>query len=177
MPWLTSRYIPDVEARVEGDRLILTQVQPDELFDLPNLEVELTLPSGKVLRTLHLRQHADTLALGDIGAVSEIRVDPNHRYLMQRHWGEVVRFELPADRLPQAEAVQLSTSFLRQGVSLPATRQADVWVVEVPLTEGRYAFVWSAAGAAATGAAADPALSGTRTVLPRQRIRDAYPGR
>src|SRR6185436_13547986 len=41
MPWLTSKYIPDVDARVEGDRLIVSQTQPGELFDLPQLTVEL----------------------------------------------------------------------------------------------------------------------------------------
>jgi hypothetical protein len=179
MPWLTSRYIPDVEARVEGDRLIVTQEQRGENFDLPKLEIELTTASGTILRTIHLRQRADTLVIGDVGPVSEIRVDPHHRFLMHRKWGEIVRFELPAASLPDAQAVQLSANFLRQGVSLPATRHGDRWVVEVPLSAGRYIHVWSAVGETgerATGAT-DPALSGTRTVRALHRIQDAYPGR
>jgi hypothetical protein len=57
-----------------------------------------------------------------------------------------------------------------------------MWVVEVPLTEGRYTHIWqpvSAAGAASAAppGPADPTLTGARTVRPVQRIRDAYPGR
>lgn len=177
MPWLTSRYIPDVEARVEGDRLIVTQVQPDETFELPRLEVELTTPAGVVLRTVDLLRRADTVTIGDLGAVSRVRVDPNHRYLVQRRWGDLVRFELPVEKLPGAQAVQLSASFLRQGVTLPAAREGDTWVVEVPLSEGHYVWVWSDAGASPGSAVADPALTGTRTVLPVRRMEDAYPGR
>jgi hypothetical protein len=178
MPWLRSHYIPDVEARMEGDRLIITQQQPEDLFDLPKLEIELVTPTGKSMQTVHLRQRADTVRIGNIGTVREIRVDPNHRFLLQRRWGEPVRFELPADKLPGAQAVQLSASFLRQGVTLPAARNGETWIVEVPLSEGRYSFVWSAAGAAAAaGAATDPALSGTRVVQPLQRMQNAYPGR
>ena len=178
MPWLTGRYIPNIEARVNGDRLIVTQEQPEEVFDLPKLEIELTTSSGKIVRTIHLRQRADTLALGNVGAVSEIRVDPNHHFLLQRKWGEVVRFELPVASLPGAQTVQLSAGFLRQGVTLPATKSGDKWVVEVPVSEGRYAWSWSVPGATnAAGAAPNPALNGTRVVRPLQRVDNAYPGR
>jgi hypothetical protein len=182
MPWLTSRYIPDVDARVDGARLIVTQSQPGELFDLPKLEVELVTPAGRIVRTVHLRTRADSALIGSVGPVSEVRVDPNHRYLLQRHWGEVVRFELPVTALPSAQSVQLASTFLRQGVTLPATRVGDQWVVDVPLTEGRYIYIWSAANpagrsGAAGASSADPALTGTRVVRPLQRIDNAYPGR
>jgi hypothetical protein len=175
MPWLTSKYIPDVEAHIDGKRLIVTQEQRGENFDLPKFEIELTTPSGKVLRTLHLQHRADTLAIGDVGPVSDIRVDPNHRYLIRRNWGDVVRFELPASALPDAASVQFSATFLRAGVTLPATKKGDVWFVEVPLSEGRYTWLWSA-GAPTTGTP-DPALTGTRVVLPVQRMQNPYPGR
>jgi hypothetical protein len=131
------------------------------------------------VRTLHLKQRADTLVIGDVGNVTEIRIDPNHHFLIQRKWGQVVRFELPVSVLPGAQAVQLSATFLRQGESLPATRDGDTWFVEVPLTDGRYTWLWSVAGqtGASGGGNADPALTGTRVVLPLQRMRDAYPGR
>ena len=60
-----------------------------------------------------------------------------------------------------------------------AIRNGETWVVEVPLTEGRYAFAWTATNAAGEPIRpqADPALSGTRTVLPVRRIDNAYPGR
>ena len=178
MPWLTSKYIPDVDARAEGDRLIVTQRQPGENFDLPRLEIELTTRSGKVIRTIHLRNRADTLTIGDIGPVREIRVDPNHRFLMHRHWGEVVRYELPVSKLPGAQSVQLVASFLRQGVTLPAARVGDSWVVEVPLSEGRYIHVWTAGNAGgAGGGATNPELTGTRDVRPVRRLENTYPGR
>jgi hypothetical protein len=112
-------------------------------------------------------------------------VDPNHHYLLQRHWGEIVRFELPVSKLPGARSAQLASTFLRQGVMLPATRVGDSWVVDVPLSEGRYLYVWSSAdpasarggGAASSTAPADPVLTGTRVVRPVQRIENAYPGR
>ena len=109
MPWLTSKYIPDVEATVDGNRLIVTQRQPGELFDLPKLDIELTTPSGNVRRTLHLQHRADTVTLRDVGTVSEIHVDPDHRFLLQRHWGEpVVRFELPISVAPTATSMALN---------------------------------------------------------------------
>ena len=185
MPWLTSKYIPNVEARVDGSRLIVTQEQPGETFDLPKLEIELTTAAGKIVRTIHLRHRADTLDIGTTGLVSEVRVDPNHHFLLHRHWGEIVRYELPVSALPAAQSVQLAATFLRQGVMLPATKRGDVWVVEVPLSEGRYVHVWSAGeaagarggGAGGRGGANDPALTGTRIVRPLQRVENAYPGR
>jgi hypothetical protein len=184
MPWLTSRYIPDVDARVEGDRLIVTQAQPGEIFDLPRLQIELTTPRAKVVREIHLRRRADTVAIGNVGPVSAIHVDPDHHFLLQRRWGELVRYELPVAKLPGADNVQLAASFLRQGVTLPARREGELWVVEVPLSEGRYVHVWSAAdpaggraGGGRGGAAADPELTGTRVVRPLQRLENAYPGR
>ena len=54
LPWLTEKYIPDVDARVEGQRLIVAQSQPSADFDLP-LDVELVTDSGSVRRHVHLR--------------------------------------------------------------------------------------------------------------------------
>jgi hypothetical protein len=179
MPWLAGKYIPDIDARVAGDRLIVTQKQPGEVYDLPRFEVELMTANGKALHTMHLRHRADTLRIASIGNVTAIRVDPNHRFLIQRRSGEVVRFELPASRLPGAQNVQLNASFLRQGVTLPATKSGDTWIVEVPLSEGRYTIVWAATGANGEriGTANDPALTATRAVQPLQFIDNAYPGR
>jgi hypothetical protein len=179
MPWLVGKYIPDIDAQVAGDRLIVTQSQPGEVYDLPRFEIELTTANGTVLHTMHLRQRADTLRLAGVGNVTAIRVDPNHRFLIQRKLGDVVRFELPVSSLPGAQSVRLNGNFLRQGVTLPAARSGDTWVVEVPLTEGRYVFAWAATNAAGEPIRpqADPALSGTRTVLPVRRIDNAYPGR
>ena len=183
MPWLTSRYIPDIDARVEGQRLIVTQRQPGETFELPKLEIQLTTRSGKILRTLDLLDRADTIALGNVGPVTLVHIDPNHRYLIQRRLGEVVRYELPASKVPGATSVSLASNFLRQGVTLPASLIDDMWVVEVPLTEGRYIHVWTAGGAeqpsgrAGGSGASDPDLTGARVVRALIRVENPYPGR
>jgi hypothetical protein len=179
MPWLTSKYIPNVDARVDGTRLIVAQEQPGEAFDLPKLEVELTTASGTVRKTIHLVHRADTLSLRGIGAVSEVRVDPDHHFLIQRHWGEpVVRFELPvsAPAAFGATSVSLNGNFLRSPI--PATKSGDVWVVELPMTEGRYTWLWQPSGAP-NGAATTPdsTLTGVRIVRSLQRVTNAYPGR
>jgi hypothetical protein len=180
MPWLTSKYIPNVDARAEGTRLIVTQDQPGELFDLPKLEIELSTASGVVRKTIHLVHRADTLSLRRVGAVSEVRVDPDHEFLIQRHWGEpVVRFELPvaAPSALGATAVSLSGNFLR--APIPATKSGDVWVVELPMTDGRYTWLWQVTGGQEGHDASgmDPTLTGVRIVKPLQRISNAYPGR
>jgi hypothetical protein len=180
MPWLTSKYIPDVEARVEGDRLIVAQSQPGELFDLPKLEIELTTEAGATRKLVHLAHRSDTLRIGPISAgdVSRVVVDPDHRFLLQRHWGEhAVRFELPAATAGNATTVSLAGNFLR--AAIPATKQGEAWVVEIPMTEGRYAWAWQVGDAAGPGrsGAADSLMSGTRTVRALERVSNAYPGR
>jgi hypothetical protein len=179
MPWLTSKYIPDVEARVDGDRLIVNQLQPGELFDLPKLEIDLTTPNGVVRKTLHLSHRADTVRVSKLGPVSEIHVDPDHDFLLQRHWGEpVVRFELPVAKASGATAVSLNGNFLRNPI--PATQTGDAWVVELPMTEGAYVWLWQVTDASSGRISATPpdsALTGTRIVKPMQRMTNAYPGR
>ncbi|MEP6730085.1 MAG: M1 family aminopeptidase, partial [bacterium] len=177
MPWLAEKYIPDVDARVDGTRLIVTQAQQAALFDLP-LDVELVTATGTVRRAVHLTTRADTIDIASVGAVSEARVDPDHHFLLRRHWGEVVRFEL---RAPTATKVELLGSFT--GKPAAATRVGDMWVVEMPLTEGRYLWQWRVDGKSATdeealaavkAGDADPGASvGVRTVRALQRLTDA----
>ncbi len=52
MPWLSSQYVPDVDARVDGSRLIVTQSQPGALFDLP-LDIALQTAAGESRRAVH----------------------------------------------------------------------------------------------------------------------------
>lgn len=175
MPWLTSKNIPNVEARVDGSRLIVTQEQPGELYDLPKLEIELTTSSGAVRKEIHLAHRADTLSLKGVGSVSDVHVDPDHDFLLIRHWGEqAVRFELPASVAAGATSVSLNGNFVRAAV--PATRAGDRWTVELPMTEGRYAWIWQLGGAATTPPT-DSALTGVTIVKPNQRVTNAYPGR
>ena len=101
------------------------------------------------------------------------------RFLLRRHFGEVVRFELSA---PEAKTVELAGNFASRPI--PATRSGESWVVELPLSEGRYIWQWRVDGQApnddATLAAvnAPPApgvRAGIRVVKPAQRMTDAYP--
>jgi hypothetical protein len=183
MPWLSAGYIPDVDARIEGQTVIVTQSQPGMLFELP-LDVVLGTASGTVAhRHLHLARRADTLDVGDLDSIAEVRVDPEHHFLMQRHYGEIVRFEFPASAAPTAKSVELSGNFLAKPVA--ATHSGDIWTVELPLSEGRYIWQWRIDGAAPpeqsiltdiTGPAGPPdARSGLRLVRALQRVPPALP--
>ncbi len=177
LPWLAGKYIPDVEARVDGDRVVVTQTQPDVVFDLP-LDLVLTTASGPVKRTVHLTHRADTVRVADVGAVTDVRVDPDHYFLLQRHYGETVRFELPVAAAPEANVVELAGNVTAKPIA--ATRSGDVWVVELPLTEGRYIWQWRVDGklptdeetlaAAAAGPPNPNARSGVRLVRAVRRI-------
>ncbi|HEX5435852.1 MAG TPA: M1 family aminopeptidase [Gemmatimonadaceae bacterium] len=177
MPWLSETYIPDVTARVAGHALIVMQTQPTVPFDLP-LDVELATPSGAVRRQVHLTTRADTVNLGALGPVTQVRVDPDHHFLLRRHWGDTVRFTL---RTPAAKTVALFGNFLIKPV--PATRHGDVWTVEMPLTEGRYLWLWvvdgkrpsdeEALAAVKAGHGDETAIAGMRTVKPILRLPDA----
>jgi hypothetical protein len=176
MPWLTEQYIPNVDARAEGQRLIVTQSQPGADFDLP-LDIELITDSGAVQRHVHLTSRADTVELGATRAVSAVHVDPDHHFLLRRHWGELARFTL---RAPNAQSVELSGSVASKPVA--ATRDGDLWSVTVPLTEGRYLWMWRVDGKGPTDEEAlaavkvtnDPsARAGVRIVRPEQRLADS----
>ena len=176
LPWLSEKYIPDVDARVEGQRLIVAQSQPSADFDLP-LDVELVTDSGTVRRSVHLTTRADTVELSGVGAVSAVHVDPDHHFLLRRHWGEVARFTL---RAPDAKSVELAGSVASKPVA--ATRDGDLWTVTMPLTEGRYIWMWRVDGKgpsdeealAAAKTPNDPTSRvGVRVVKPVQRLADS----
>jgi hypothetical protein len=182
LPWLDGRYIPNVEARVEGSRVILTQEQPDVVFELP-LDVALTTSSGNVVRrSVRLTHRADTLDVADVGAVTDVTVDPDHWFLLQRHYGENVRFTLPVAAAPDAKLVELTGNFSTK--PMLATRLGDEWFVELPLTEGRYVWQWRIDSAlpneeatfADVASPSNPnARTGVRWVKPLQRLTDGYP--
>jgi hypothetical protein len=178
MPWLTEKYIPDVDGRVVGRSLIVTQRQPTPPFDLP-LDVELlTSSGGSVRRAVHLTHAADTVDVGSVGAITDVRVDPDHHFLLKRHWGDTVRIQL---RAPDAKTVELSGAFASKPVA--ATRAGDIWTVEIPLTEGRYTWYWQVDGkqpsndtmmADAKRPAGDlDARAGVLVVRPVRRLPDA----
>jgi hypothetical protein len=132
--------IPDVQAQVIGGKVILTQAQATAPFDLP-LDVAITTASGQtVRRAVHLATLVDTVSLGGTDSIVAVHVDPDHRLLLRRHWGDVVRFELPVDQAGGAKTVAVSGDFTLEPV--PARRSGDAWVVELPLSEGRYVWHW-----------------------------------
>jgi hypothetical protein len=158
-PWVEEKVTPDVTARVEGERVILVQHGP--VFQLP-LEVELVTTSGPVRRTVHLSTRENTLEIGGLGPVTDVRIDPDHRLLLRRHRGEMVRFEL---RSPGAKEVKLVGDFHRE--PFPVTSRDGIWTITVPLTEGRYLYHWLVDGKEVEG--------GVRLVRPAERIESPYP--
>lgn len=177
LPWLTEKYIPDVDAGVEGSRLIVRQSQPGANYDLP-LEVEVVTDTGTIRHSVHLTGRADTVQLSDLAPVSEVRVDPDHHFLLRRHWGEIARFTL---RAPEAKSVELAGNIASKPVA--ASRSGDVWSVTLPVTEGRYFWMWRVDGKNPTDEEAIAAVNtphdanaraGVRIVKPLQRLADSY---
>jgi hypothetical protein len=180
MPWMSGRFMPDLDGVVSGTRLIVTQRQPETIYDLPKLDVVLVTAAGDVRRTVHVTKAADTIEVGAVGPVSGVKFDPDHHFLMQRHWGEVVRFELPVSKAPAAKTVTLGASSGQASFSLApiaAVRDGDNWVVTLPLSEGRYPWRWEIdarpperGAPPAPTTIEDPALVGVRVVKPIDRI-------
>jgi hypothetical protein len=183
MPWLDGRNIPDVDARIDGSRVIVTQNQPDMLFELP-LDLSFSTASGVIVhRAVRLTRRADTVDISGVGPTTGVLVDADHHFLLRRHLGEMVRFELPVTSAPDAKVVELQGNFLSRPMA--ATRSGAAWVLEIPLTEGRYIWQWRVDGSLPTddailttvaGGVADPAArAGIRIVRPVMRLAESYP--
>jgi hypothetical protein len=168
MPWLAEKYIPDVRTEIDGQRVIFTQVQPGATFELP-LDVELATATGPVRRTVQLVHRADTVDVSDAGTVTAVRLDPDHHFLIQRHLGEMVRFTV---RAPDAKSVTL----LGPARPAPATHSGDDWVVELPLSEGRYFWAWQIDGHVDEPGTpgGDPSHYGVRVVRPLVPVPPAH---
>ena len=180
MPWFTEKLIPDVHAEVSGGRLILSQVQATPPYDLP-LDIALTTATDTTLRrTVRLTKRADTVALGTADSVVAVHVDPDDHLLLQRHWGERVHLELPVSQAAGDTAVAIVGDFTLD--SVPATRQGDKWVVDLPLTEGRYVYSWQINGKPRSvlkggnaGTDGDPATTGALEVKALVPLADGLP--
>jgi 1,4-alpha-glucan branching enzyme len=115
--------------------------------------------------------------LDNAGTVTRVLVDPDHHFLLRRHWGEVERFTLHA---PNAKTVELAGNFMAKPMA--ATRSGDDWTVEVPMPEGRYLYLWRVDGkspsdleaiAAVKAPSSDStARAGVRTVRPLVHLDD-----
>ena len=180
MPWFSEKLIPDVRADVSGRRLILTQVQATPPFDLP-LDIALTTASGSTVRRhVRLTKKADTVALAGVDSVVAVHVDPDHHLLLQRHWGQHVRLELPVAQAAGDTAVAIVGDFTLD--SIPAAREGDTWVVTIPLTTGRYVYAWQINGKPRSiikggnpGSDSDPATTGSIEVKPLEPLTDGLP--
>lgn len=171
MPWLTGRYIPNLQAQVEGSQVVVTQTQPDALFTLP-LELALTTQDGKTVdRTVEISGKTTNLDVADLGPIKQVRIDPEHKLLLRRNFGETVSFTL---RDAAAKTVALSGNFALRPV--PATRSGDTWTVQLPMAQGRYSWKWVIDGKPAPDAGIDnQPSSGVRVVEALEPLKDAYP--
>lgn len=180
LPWFAEKVIPDVQARARGRNVVLTQVQATAPFDLP-LQLAITTSAGRTLRqNFHLTRRVDSLTVPGHDSIVAVHVDPDHQLLLQRHWGENARFELPVSKVPGTDSIALVGDFSLNPV--PARRVGDAWVVELPLTDGRYVWSWQINGKPRApgqggdpGTQGDPALTGIRIVRPLQPIENGYP--
>lgn len=172
MPWITSKYIPDLDVQVDGPRIVVTQRQADIFSDL-TLPLTYETASGEVVKSsVHITGKMTTVETGSPGSIRQVRLDPEHEYLLLRHLGENVRFEL---RASAAKEVALSGGFAIKPV--PAVRHGDIWTVEMPMVNGRYNWAWQIDGRAAepnSNLEGQP-LTGVRYVKPVSEMESAYP--
>jgi hypothetical protein len=170
-PWVTAKYIPDLKARIEGSRIIVTQQQPDVVFAIP---VQLGITTGfgaTVDRTIQLSGRTTTLDVASLGTIRDVRVDPDNVLLLRRNRGETVTFTLHNSA---AKTVALEGSFTIKPV--PAVHTGDAWTVSIPLAQGRYSWDWQVDGKKAADATpGGEQTSGVRVVEPLQEVQNAYP--
>ncbi|MGB9146510.1 MAG: M1 family aminopeptidase [Acidobacteriaceae bacterium] len=170
LPWLTGKYIPDLEARVEGSQVVVTQMQPEVVFALP-LQLALTTSAGNtVMRTVEISGKTATLDVGDLGAIETVRIDPKNELLLRRNFGETVSFTL---RDAAAKTVALSGNFALKPVE--AVHGGDTWTVQIPMTQGRYSWTWVVDGKPLSAELDGQAASGVRVVEALQPVTGAYP--
>lgn len=80
-PWLEETVIPRIEAKVQGDELVITQ--PGPLFVL-DVDLDLVTSNGTSRRRVHLTAARSVVPLEDGQAVTGVEVDPDHRLLIHR---------------------------------------------------------------------------------------------
>ncbi len=158
-PWLHGKTIPDIDARVEGDRIVLSQT--GAVFRLP-LDVLVLTRFGALRRHIQLTARKDTLVVPEVGPIEGVRLDPDHRLLIRRQYGDTVTLAVHA---PGAGKVALFSDFSND--EIPASRTGDTWAVSVTLTEGTYMYAWH------IDDDYGPPLD--LVVDPVERVDDAYP--
>lgn len=160
-PWLTESRIPDVRAGVDGTDVVLTETGP--VFPLA-VELALTTPGGTVRRTAEIAGRVTRVPVGDLGEVTDVLVDPDHRLLLKRHRGEPrARFAVDA---PGAKSVALDGNVASEPIPAVGDGRGR-WSVTIPVTAGRYAVRWIVDG--------EKRAFESRVVRPLEPVEDAYP--
>jgi hypothetical protein len=175
-PWLNSKYEPNVDATKHGTILgawLLTQGQPEDTFTELPLDLELRYADGSTARkSVVMTQRTLVVNVGSgVAPVVDIRIDPDHKMLVKRHWGDTVTFTLPVSQAPGANTVQLLGDDW-SATLLQATKVGADWVVRVPMTEGRYIYRWLANQQSIIG---DPNVYLEKVVGAVHRITGAHP--
>jgi hypothetical protein len=136
-PWLEESRIPSLTARIEGRRIIVRQDGP--VFRLP-IDIQIHDEDGEhAARRVWIGQREDTIAIERaVARPARVRLDPDHRLLMHRAEGDMVRFWLDA---PEAKRVLLRGSFTSAPIEA-APGVGGRWHVELPISEGRYSVFW-----------------------------------
>ena len=80
-PWLDETVIPRLQARLAGDRLVVTQLGPVFALDL---DVDLHTAKGTVRRRIQVTGRQTVVPLADLPAVTGVEIDPAHRLLIHR---------------------------------------------------------------------------------------------
>lgn len=170
-PWVTAKYIPNLTAQIQGSQIVVTQQQPDVVFQIP-VQLGITTSSGAtVKKTIQLTGKTSTLDVASLGSIRDVRIDPDNELLLRRNRGETVTFTLHNST---AKAVALEGNFTIKPVA--ATQNGDVWTVTIPMTQGQYSWDWQIDGKKAEAAApgGEP-TSGVQIVQPLQDVQNAYP--
>jgi aminopeptidase N len=170
-PWVTGKYIPNLHARIEGAQIVVTQQQPDVVFEIP-VKLGITTNSGATVeKTIQLSGKTSTLDVSSLGTIRDVRIDPDNELLLLRNRGETVTFTLHNSA---AKTVALEGNFTLKPV--PATHTGDTWTVTIPMTQGRYSWDWQIDGKKAEAAAPGAEqTSGVQIVEPLQEVQNAYP--
>ncbi|MEM6336319.1 MAG: M1 family aminopeptidase [Bacteroidota bacterium] len=141
-PWMDNSFVPDLRANLDGQTLVVSQVQEGAPY-LLDVEVGLATPADTHRVQVLLDAAEARVELGDILpdadlASAAVLIDPDHRLLVRRLRGERVRLTVDA---PSDATVELSGDFYVRGM-VPAVYDGERWNAEIPLVAGTYFYNW-----------------------------------
>ncbi len=164
--------MPDLEAQVEGSQIVITQKQPEIVFDLPLTVWRMRrLPGGRRSADSYHRQDNNS-GYRRAGSNSAGKNRSRSQYLLQRHLGENVRLRI-------ARAFGENGHSRGQLYSQTEFRypQRRYWTLDIPMVNGRFSWSWQVDGKKPEdGRQLDgQPLTGVRYVKPEQPVAGAYP--